>query len=233
MARGLQRREVSLERARVNVVPVTGRMLPGAVAHLRIRTFQQDTDDALGAEFERLREAAGGHLHGLLLDLRDNPGGLLTQGVAVADRFLSGGEIVRTDGRAHARRYLATPTATSTESLPLVVLVNQGTASAAEIVAGALRAHGRAKLVGARTFGKGTVQQMYDLENGSALKLTVARYRLPAPGAQTDVPPLMPDGKGLTPDLLVATPERSWPATMDAAVRTIDPVVAAAIGVLP
>ncbi len=125
-------------------------------------------------------EAPGG-LQGLVLDLRGNPGGLLDQAVAVSDLFLAEGEIVHTD---RPRRAGAAPLLGAGPGrcppLPMVVLVNAGTASAAEIVAGALQDHRRAVLVGTRTFGKGSVQDIYELADGSALKLTVARYFTPS-----------------------------------------------------
>ncbi len=209
-------REVRLKRAEVEVVAVHGDLLPDRVAHVRVRTFQRGTDDAIESEIGRLAAEAGGPLAGVLLDLRDNPGGLLSQGAAVADLFLDAGEIVRTSGRGHAQRYEAS--ASGTFDLPLAVLVNEGSASAAEIVAGALQAHGRARLVGGKTFGKGTVQQLYELSDGSGVKLTIARYFTPDGRAI--------DGDGLRPDIAVASVEATAARPLN------DPIVLAGLEAL-
>lgn len=187
---------VRVERQVVVVAPVEGRLLPDGSAHLRVRAFQHDTEDRLRAELERLRAEAGGELPGVVLDLRNNPGGLLSQAIAVADLFLSTGQIVRTRTRGGGgRSFDASPLGTLPQ-VPLVAVVNAGTASAAEIVVGALQAHRRAVVVGTPTFGKGSVQSVYDLTDGSGLKLTVAHY-------------FTPDGRsiqarGLAPDVYIA-----------------------------
>jgi C-terminal peptidase prc len=123
---------------------------------------------------------------GVILDLRDNPGGLLDEGVRVADRFLDTGTIVTTQGRnpRNTEREVAHPEGTEGD-YPVVILVNEGTASASEIVAGALQDHKRATLVGTRTFGKGSVQTLFGLDDGAGLKLTIARYYTPSAAFKT------------------------------------------------
>jgi carboxyl-terminal processing protease len=143
-----------------------------------------------------------GEIKGLLLDLRNNPGGVLEAGVAVADDFLNSGVIVTADGRTPEARFRmdATP-GDLIEGAPLVVLVNGGSASASEIVAGALKDHGRALLVGRRTYGKGSVQTVVPLSHGGAVKLTTSRYFTPS-GASIH-------GKGIVPDVIEEGPEEA------------------------
>ncbi len=193
---------VEVERALVRVDPVEARLLPDGSAHIRVRTFQRDTESRLRTELDRLRQNAGGALPGIVLDLRNNPGGLLSQAIAVTDLFLAEGEIVSTRGRRPARSWKA-GTFGTLPPVPVVVVVNAGTASAAEIVAGALQAHRRAVVVGTRTFGKGSVQSIFDLTDGSGVKLTIAHY-------------FTPDGRsiqarGLDPDVFVAAADAIEP----------------------
>lgn len=203
---------VKLERAVVRIDPIEARLLPDGSAHIRVRTFQRDTEDRLRDELVRLRADAGGALPGIVLDLRDNPGGLLSQAIAVADLFLAEGEIVRTRSRGGSpgRTWAAGPLGTL-PPVPVVAVVNAGTASAAEIVVGALQAHRRAVVVGTPTFGKGSVQSIYDLTDGSGLKLTVAHY-------------YTPDGRsiqatGLAPDVYVAAADAFDPPPPEADVQ--------------
>lgn len=174
---------MTLTREIIRVDAVEARILPDRVLHLRLKAFQGTTTDemrrALDAAVERT--AASGGLRGILLDMRRNPGGLLDEAIRVSDEFLESGVIVSTRGRggqllseARAHRAGTRP------SWPIVVLVDNYTASAAEIVAGALRDHGRAIVVGSRTWGKGSVQNIIELPDGSAMKLTVARYYTPS-----------------------------------------------------
>jgi carboxyl-terminal processing protease len=175
-------REFALIRDHIRLASVEG-ALYGGFAHVKVKNFQDRTDASLGKELERLRGLNGGReLGGLVLDLRNNPGGLLDQAVAMADRFLPGGlVIVSTRGRSGAQVTEERSKDRGTEApYPLVVLVNAGTASAAEIVAGALQDHHRALLLGTPTFGKGSVQTVIELEDGSGLKLTIARYYTPS-----------------------------------------------------
>lgn len=186
-----------LLRDRIRVQSVEWRLYPAGRGYVRIKSFQERTDEHLGKALEALvRENGGQPLSGLVLDLRNNPGGLLDQAVRVADRFLADGLIVTTEGRGGRQLEVERAHAAGTEpDYPLVVLVNGGSASASEIVAGALQDHGRAVLVGTTTFGKGSVQTVIDLDDGSGLKMTVARYYTPKRRAI--------HGHGLQPDLVV------------------------------
>lgn len=174
-------RDVVLVRDRIRIESVGAVLVDGAVGHVTIKTFQDRTDEELRKALARLRAQAGPNWKGLVLDLRNNPGGLLEQGVRVADRFLSKGTIVTTRGRDGRNTEKEIAVAKGTEpDYPLVVLVNSGTASASEIVAGALQDHDRAVLFGTPTYGKGSVQTVIELDDGSGLKLTIARYYTPA-----------------------------------------------------
>lgn len=185
--------EVTLERAVIQVDSVRARVLEDRFGYLRISQFQARTgEDVLEAVDQLTHEV--GPLDGLVLDLRNNPGGVLDAAVAVTDAFLSSGQVVSTSGRIERSRdaFTATPNDTL-NGAPLVVLVNAGSASAAEIVAGALQDHQRAVIMGESTFGKGSVQTILPLRNGDAVKLTTARYYTPsgrsiqAEGIQPDV----------------------------------------------
>jgi len=184
-------RSFQLTRAEIHIQSVVSEALGDGIGYARIRHFQEDTTRELKRQLEDLK--ARHSLKGLVLDLRQNPGGLLEQAVEVGRLFIRRGVIVTTEGEGRRRRqeYEATDSAPF-GNLPMVVLVDQGSASAAEIVAGAIKGNDRAPLVGTTTFGKGTVQVMYEVGDG-ALKLTVAQY-------------LMPDdisiqGVGIRPDL--------------------------------
>jgi carboxyl-terminal processing protease len=175
--------EVSLKREIIAVDAVEAQVLSDRHLYVRLRVFQETTTreltDVLDAAVEATREKGG--VRGVLLDLRDNPGGLLDQAVSVADEFLADGVIVSTRGREGRELSVASARQGGTRpDWPMVVLVNGYTASAAEIVAGALRDHGRAVIVGTRTFGKGSVQNIIELPDASALKVTVARYYTPS-----------------------------------------------------
>jgi carboxyl-terminal processing protease len=177
--------------------PGTESALFGDVAYVRIVDFQRDCAHELGLDLARLTVEADGSLRGVILDLRDNTGGLLSEAVAVADHFLDEGPIVSVRGRSRSPEvHEATPGGIPAD-VPVRVLVDGLTASASEIVAGALQTTGRARLVGRRTYGKGSVQQLYRNPDGSALKLTVARYHLPNGAPITSK-------EGLQPDVFVA-----------------------------
>jgi carboxyl-terminal processing protease len=166
-------------------------------AYVRIKGFQDRTDRALKKALDEARHQLGRELQGLVLDLRNNPGGLLEQAVRVSDRFLREGIIVTTEGRAKANREEERAKEKDTEpGYPLIVLVNRGSASASEIVAGALQDQGRAVILGTQTFGKGSVQTVIDLTGGAGLKLTVARYYTPKHRSIQEL--------GVTPDVVVA-----------------------------
>jgi carboxyl-terminal processing protease len=189
--------EFSLRRAEVQVHSVTATTLEPGYGYVRISTFSDTTPDDLKRAILNLKRDNNGEIQGLVLDLRNNPGGVLESGVAVADDFLESGVIVTADGRTPEARFEmdATP-GDLIEGAPLVVLVNTGSASASEIVAGALKDHGRALLIGRRTYGKGSVQTVMPLARGGAVKLTTSRYFTPS-GASIH-------GRGLMPDLLEA-----------------------------
>jgi carboxyl-terminal processing protease len=167
-------------REAIKVPSVTWRLLDEHVSYVRISQFQERTaEDLKGALDATARESAG--LEGLVLDLRDNPGGLLDQAVKIADLFLTEGLIVFSEGRSGANRMEWRASEEGSEpTYPVVVLVNGGSASASEIVAGALQDHKRALVLGSETFGKGSVQTIIPLEDGSGLRLTTALYYLPS-----------------------------------------------------
>jgi carboxyl-terminal processing protease len=172
--------EVALERTRVEVHSVSGMLLDRHHGYLRIASFSDTTPADFESHVRELREMAPA-LRGVVIDLRDNPGGVLESAVAVADALLDTGNIVSGIGRsAEARFRMDARPGQSLQDVQLVLLVNVGSASAAEILAGALKDNGRARLVGTRTFGKGSVQTVIPLADGRALKLTTARYATPS-----------------------------------------------------
>ncbi|MCU0694952.1 MAG: S41 family peptidase [Myxococcaceae bacterium] len=175
-------REFAIIRDHIRTVSVES-ALYGGIGYVKVKNFQERTDASLFKELEKLRAQNGGkELRGLVVDFRNNPGGLLDQAVAIADRFLPGGQlIVSTRGRDGAQATEERAKDRDTEKpYPMVVLVNAGSASASEIVAGALQDHKRAVLMGVPTFGKGSVQTVIEMEDGSGLKLTIARYYTPS-----------------------------------------------------
>ena len=186
-------REVGLVRQSIDLASVSGRLLEPGFAYLRIAYFEGDTAEELRRTLARLKTEAGGRLEGLVLDLRNNPGGLLTTAVESADLFLDGGLIVSTRGRGPTANtlYRAAP-GDLLAGAPMAVLIDVGTASSAEVVAGALRDRGRALLLGARSFGKGSVQTLIELDHGDALKLTTARYYTPS-GRSIQAAGILPD----------------------------------------
>ena len=194
----------TLERGEVHVHTVRAEPLPGDYGYVRITQFSDSTpDDLVTALTGLMRHGADPRLHalrGLVLDLRGNPGGVLESAVGVADTFLDDGLIVRADGRSPEARFEMSATrGDALAGQPLVVLVDAGSASGSEIVAGALRDHGRATLMGERTFGKGSVQTVIPLKDGQALKLTTSRYFTPSGSSIHE--------RGLEPDIVIARPE--------------------------
>lgn len=172
--------DVDLTRDIIKIQSVRSR-LEGDIGYIRITSFNEQTDTGLKEAVRRLKKEAGGKLSGVVLDLRNNPGGLLDQAVAVADAFLEKGEIVSTRGRKadEAQRFNAKE-GDLIDGLPMVVLVNAGSASASEIVAGALQDHARAIILGTETFGKGSVQTIIPVPGHGAIRLTTARYYTPS-----------------------------------------------------
>jgi len=185
----------TIRRDVVKVISVDGRMLEDGYAYARIRSFQEKTAEDLRKTLARLRKKNGGPFTGLVLDLRDNPGGLLDQAVKVSDLWLTDGLVVETRGRVDSQRQEFRATPDSDGRYPMVVLVNAGSASASEIVAGALQDHHRALVVGRRTFGKGSVQTVYPLSDRSGLRLTTALYYTPSGRSIQEV--------GIEPDIRV------------------------------
>ncbi len=178
--RGADELDLPVRRDQVRTSSVDSRLLEPGYGWARLSRFQRRTADELRRALTELKEANGGPLAGLVLDLRGNPGGYLNQAVAVADLWLDDGVIVTTVGRERPEPAGRARAGGTDRDLQLVVLVDGGSASAAEIVAGALQDHERATLVGYTTWGKGSVQQFFDLPDGSALKLTTARYYTPS-----------------------------------------------------
>ena len=188
--------DVKLTRATVKIQSVRSHLEGDNIGYIRITTFNEQTDVGLNNAMKNLKQQAGGKLLGVILDLRNDPGGLLDQAVAVSDAFLEKGEIVSTRGRRSedAQRYNARP-GDIAAGLPVAVLINGGSASASEIVAGALQDHHRAILLGTKSFGKGSVQTIIPLPGHGAMRLTTARYYTPS-GRSIQA-------KGIDPDIVV------------------------------
>jgi carboxyl-terminal processing protease len=191
--------DVELVRETIKITSVRSRMLEPGYGYVRISSFQADTGADFRQQLDQLQGQAGGKLRGIVLDLRSNPGGLLTAAVQVADDLLERGAIVSTRGRIKISdtRFDATP-GDRLKGAPVVVLVDAGSASASEVLAGALRDNDRARVVGSRTFGKGSVQTVMPLGNGDSVKLTTARYFTPS-GRSIQASGIVPDVE-LQPD---------------------------------
>ena len=173
--------DFDLVRAVIRVNSVRSRLIEPGYGYVRIAQFQHKTPRDLRTAVQRLAEQSAGELLGLIVDLRNNPGGVLGASVDVADEFLDEGLIVYTEGRdAKAEVRLMADDGDILNGAPLVILINRSSASAAEVVAGALQDHGRATLVGTKSYGKGSVQSVLELEGKSAIKLTTARYYTPS-----------------------------------------------------
>lgn len=189
--------EVIVMRELIKLDSVKARLLEPGYGYVRISTFQEDTGRRVAQEVGALRRSQGGKLRGLVIDLRSNPGGLLEAALQIADAFLESGVIVSTRGRMpESNLILRASPGDILSGAPLVVLVDVGSASASEVVAGALRDQKRALLMGSRTFGKGSVQKVFPMTRGDGIKLTISRY-------------YTPNGKsiqanGITPDVIVA-----------------------------
>jgi carboxyl-terminal processing protease len=188
--------DVKLTRANIKIQSVRSHLEGSNVAYIRITSFNEQTDVGLNNAIKNLKQQANNKLIGVVLDLRNNPGGLLDQAVAVSDAFLDRGEIVSTRGRRSddAQRYNARP-GDIASGLPVAVLINGGSASASEIVAGALQDHHRAILIGTKSFGKGSVQTIIPLAGHGAMRLTTARYYTPS-GRSIQA-------RGIDPDIVV------------------------------
>ncbi len=187
--------DVTITRAIIKIESVRSR-LEGDVGYVRITTFNQQSDKGLTKAMSKFVTEIGDDLRGIVLDLRNNPGGLLDQAISVSDAFLEKGEIVSTRSRnpEDTQRFNARP-GDLANGLPIVVLINGGSASASEIVAGALQDHGRAIILGTQSFGKGSVQTIIPLPKHGAMRLTTARYYTPSGNSI--------QGTGITPDIII------------------------------
>jgi len=190
--------KITITREIIKVKSVKSKMIEEQYGYVRISSFQSRTTQDLLSAIDALKEKNDGHLNGLILDLRNNPGGVLNAAIGVSDAFITDGLIVYTEGRIDdsSHKFTATPS-DSINGAPLVVLVNGGSASASEIVAGALQDHKRGIIMGTKTFGKGSVQTIQDLGNGAAVKITTARYFTPSGRSIQAL--------GITPDILQRT----------------------------
>ena len=192
-----------LTRATIKIESVTSELLPDGIGYVKIKSFQSNTYDDLEDHLKRLKDKnKGAELKGLVLDLRNNPGGLLDQAILVSDRFIERGPIVITVGEGNRKREVKNAHFNGNESaFPMAVLLNGGSASASEIVSGALKNDDRAIVIGQQSFGKGSVQVLYDFKDRSALKLTIAQYLTPGDISIQSV--------GIAPDIAIV------PAVLD------------------
>ena len=189
--------EITIVRGRINLDSVSSQMLEGNISHIRLNQFTQRTPSELRDALQKAKEQG---VKGIVLDLRGNPGGLLDATVQVASEFIEDGVVLyEVDGRGNRQELRARKGGTATK-VPLAVLINGGSASGSEVLAGALQDYGRAPLIGMKTFGKGSVNIMRRLSDGSGLYITIARWHTPKGNVI--------EGKGLTPDFeVILTPE--------------------------
>jgi len=201
LRRGRPPFDVALTRAIVRVVSVKSKLQPGKIGYARITTFVENTPGEFAEAVSRMKRRAGGRLNGFILDLRNDPGGLLDAAVDVSGDFLDGGTVVTTRGRDSEddHVYTAPVAGDLLHGAPVVVLINSASASAAEIVAGALKDNHRATVMGTRSFGKGSVQSIIPLDGEGALRLTTALYYTPSGQSIQD--------RGIEPDVLVQLPK--------------------------
>ena len=193
--RGQDVRDYTLTRSNIQIKTVSGKMLPDRIGYLRISMFNEQTNNEFVKKYQELEKEG---MQAIILDLRDNPGGLLDECVKVANKFVPKGPVVSVVTR-DGRRDTSTSTLEAVK-YPCVVLVNGGSASASEIVAGAIQDTGAGTLVGTKTFGKGSVQTIMRLDGGAAIKLTIAKYY--TPGGRSI------NGVGIEPDVKVELPEK-------------------------
>lgn len=218
--------EHEMRRQIIRVASVHKEFLEPSYGYVRVNQFSENTARELSAAVDELQEANGGMLEGLVLDLRNNPGGVLDSAVDVTDLFLDSGVIVTADGRSMESRFIRSAhRGDILDGASMVVLVNSGSASASEIVAGALQDHNRATIVGTTTFGKGLVQTVMPLSKGRAIKITTSRYFTPSGDSIHEV--------GVSPDVLIEEtpgfPDLSLSGTLD---READAQLAEALGQL-
>jgi carboxyl-terminal processing protease len=195
-------RHINLTRDVIRIKSVKYKLLDDGIGYIKVSQFQENVSNELTAALSKLELDNGGSLRGLVLDLRNNPGGLLDEAIKVTDEFIDKGLIVSVRGRTsdQSKEYYATK-GESKRDLSLVVLVNKGSASASEVVAEALQDSKRATIVGSKTFGKGSVQTIIQLDDGSGLKLTTAKFYAPSGRSISDV--------GVTPDIIVEENEQA------------------------
>ena len=195
---------LTLTRQIITVASVSSKLLKGGVGYLRIKTFQTGTHAEFLDHYAKLRHENGGDLAGVVLDMRNNPGGLVNEASEIADEFLPAGVIYTTRRRGRIVDEVRADSGGAARRGPLAVLVNEFSASAAELVAGSIQDNHRATLVGAKTFGKGSVQTIIDLPDGAGLRLTTLRYYTPSGRAIQE--------QGVIPDVLIpgATPAESF-----------------------
>jgi len=213
--------ELAITRAVIRPQVVRSRLDGGDIGYIRLSSFNEQTEAALRREMQQLRQQAGNNLRGIVLDLRNNPGGLLDQAVQVSDDFLDQGEIVSTRARRQedAQRWNARA-GDIAQGLPIVVLINAGSASASEIVAGALQDHRRAVVMGVKSFGKGSVQTVMPIPGNGAMRLTTARYYTPS-GRSIQATGIEPDIEVLASreDSAIAAARRDREADLRRALR--------------
>ena len=193
---GLKKAKIfNITREVIEIKSVVAKEVSNSVGYLRLRAFNENSSDQLKKEIKKI-EKNNKELVGYILDLRNNPGGLLSQAIKISDFFLNDGEIVSTRGRKkNENRKFFAKKGDKIKNKPLIVLINNGSASASEIVAGALKDHKRAILLGETSYGKGSVQSIIPLKNRGAIRLTVSKYYLPSGESIS--------GKGVTPDIKV------------------------------
>jgi len=200
--KGLKKAKIfKITREIIEVKSVVSKFIDDEIGYLRLRAFNENSSDQLKQEIAKLKK--NNKLVGYILDLRNNPGGLLTQAVKISDFFLDDGEIVSTKGRKNTenRKFFAKK-GDRIKGKPLIVLINNGSASASEIVAGALQDHKRAILLGEATYGKGSVQSIIPLENRGAIRLTISKYYLPSGKSISEV--------GVSPDIKIEEQDKEF-----------------------
>jgi carboxyl-terminal processing protease len=212
-----QPKDFAIVREIIPIRSVRARLLEGGFGYIRLSNFQDQTDRDLQGYLKKMRQRPGA-LKGLVLDLRNDPGGLLEQAVRVADEFIASGLLVYTEGRSrqqNMRFYARSGREDKFTDFPIVVIINEGSASASEIVAGAIKDQKRGVVVGTKSFGKGSVQTIIPLEDGSALRLTTALYYTPSGRTINEV--------GIEPDVVVddkpPTQDKSWQDMRDEALE--------------
>jgi len=193
--KGLKKaKNFTIKREIIEIQSVVSKFIDNKVGYLRLRAFNENSSNQLKKEIKKLEKEK--NLVGYIFDLRNNPGGLLSQAVKISDFFLDDGEIVSTRGRkSRENRKFFAKKGDQIRGKPLLVLINNGSASAAEIVAGALQDHKRAILLGEKTYGKGSVQSIIPLENKGAIRLTISKYYLPSGESISEI--------GVSPDIFV------------------------------